>query len=120
MLNVSVRPQVTAVAAVSALAATAGEMSSDQFLVEQIAAGSKPAMHALFVRHRTYVYRWLLRFVGNETHAEDLLSEVFLDVWRQAGRFQCRMLNRTKKSRPQSLIRRMTRKSPCRKRTGGH
>jgi DNA-directed RNA polymerase specialized sigma24 family protein len=39
---------------------------------------------------RTYVYRWLLRFVSNETLAEDLLSEVFLDVWRQAGRFQCR------------------------------
>ena len=47
-------------------------------------------MQALFARHRTYVYRWLLRFVSNETLAEDLLSEVFLDVWRQAGRFQCR------------------------------
>ena len=90
MLNVSVRPQPAAVAAVSALAATAGKTSSDEVLVEQIAAGSKPAMQALFARHRTYVYRWLLRFVSNETLAEDLLSEVFLDVWRQAGRFQCR------------------------------
>src|SRR5260370_30209038 len=90
MLNVSVRPQPAAVAAVSALAATAGKTSSDEVLVEQIAAGSKPAMQALFARHRTYVYRWLLRFVSNETLAEDLLSEVFLDVWHQAGRFQCR------------------------------
>jgi hypothetical protein len=90
MLNASVRPQPTAVAAVSALAATAGKTSSDEILVEQIAAGSKPAMQALFARHRTYVYRWLLRFVSNETLAEDLLNEVFLDVWRQAGRFQCR------------------------------
>src|SRR5258708_29746689 len=47
-------------------------------------------MQALFARHRTYVYRWLLRFVSNETLAEELLSEVFLDVWRQAGRFECR------------------------------
>jgi RNA polymerase sigma-70 factor (ECF subfamily) len=47
-------------------------------------------MQALFARHRTYVYRWLLRFVSNETLAEDLPSEVFLDVWRQAGRFQRR------------------------------
>src|SRR6266511_1167166 len=46
MLNVSVRPQPAAVAAVSALAATAGETSSDEILVEQIAAGSKPAMQA--------------------------------------------------------------------------
>jgi RNA polymerase sigma-70 factor (ECF subfamily) len=66
-----------------------GKTSSDEILVEQIAAGSKPAVQALFARHRTYVYRWLLRFVSNETLAEDLLSEVFLDVWRQAGRFQC-------------------------------
>ena len=90
MLNVFVRPQPAAVAAVSALAATAGKTSSDEILVEQIAAGSKPAMQALFARHRTYVYRWLLRFVSNETLAEDLLSEVFLDVWRQAGQFEGR------------------------------
>src|SRR5262249_27293183 len=90
MLNVPVRPQPAAVAAVSALAATVGETSSDENLVKQIAVGSKPAMHALFARHRTYVYRWLLRFVSNATLAEDLLSEVFLDVWCQAGRFQCR------------------------------
>jgi RNA polymerase sigma-70 factor (ECF subfamily) len=86
----SVRPQPAAVVAASALAATAGDISSDEILIEQIAAGSKPAMQALFARHRTYVYRWLVRFVRNETLAEDLLSEVFLDVWRQAGRFQCR------------------------------
>jgi RNA polymerase sigma-70 factor (ECF subfamily) len=49
-------------------------------------------MQALFARHRTPLYRWLLRFVDNETLAEDLLSEVFLDVWRQAGRFEGRSL----------------------------
>jgi RNA polymerase sigma-70 factor, ECF subfamily len=90
MLNVSVRPQPAAIAAVSALAATAGKTSSDEILLEQIAAGSKSAMQILFARHRTYVYRWLLRLVSNETLAEVLLSEVFLDVWRQAGRFECR------------------------------
>jgi hypothetical protein len=57
MLNVSVRPQPAAVAAVSALAGTSGETSSDEFLVEQIAAGSKPAMQTLFARHRTYASR---------------------------------------------------------------
>jgi RNA polymerase sigma-70 factor, ECF subfamily len=90
MPNVSVRLHRAAVAAVSAFAATAGKTSSDEILIEEIAAGSKPAMHALFARHRTYVYRWLLRFVSSETLAEDLLSEVFLDVWRQAARFQRR------------------------------
>jgi len=90
MLNVSVRPQPAAVAAASALATAAAKTSSDENLVNQIAAGSKSAMQALFARHRTYVYRWLLRFVSNEALAEDLLSEVFVDVWRQAGRFQYR------------------------------
>jgi RNA polymerase sigma-70 factor (ECF subfamily) len=75
---------------VPAIAATAAETSSDEVLVERIAAGNKLAMQALFARYRTPVYRWLLRLVSNETLAEDLLSEVFLDVWRQAGRFECR------------------------------
>ena len=90
MLNVFTCPQ-SAAAAVSAVAATAPDISSDVTLVNRIAAGDKHAMHALFARHRTPVYRWLLRFVSNETLAEDLLSEVFLDVWRQAAdRFEGR------------------------------
>jgi RNA polymerase sigma-70 factor, ECF subfamily len=80
----------SATAAVSAIAAGAGETSSDVILVNRIAAGDKLAMHALFARHRTSIYRWLLRFVGSEALAEDLLSEVFLDVWRQADRFEGR------------------------------
>jgi RNA polymerase sigma-70 factor, ECF subfamily len=40
---------------------------SDETLVARIAAGDKLAMQVLFARHRTPVYRWLLRFVGNET-----------------------------------------------------
>ena len=73
-----------------AIAATAGEYSSDEILVERIAAGDKLAMQVLFARHSTNIYRWLLRFVGNETVAEDLLSDVFFDVWRQAGRYEGR------------------------------
>jgi RNA polymerase sigma-70 factor, ECF subfamily len=89
MFHSSVRPR-SAVAAAPAIAATAGEYSSDEMLVERIAAGDKLAMQVLFARHRTPVYRWLYRFVGNETVAEDLLSDVFFDVWQQAGRFEGR------------------------------
>jgi hypothetical protein len=46
-------------------------------LVSRIANGNKLAMQVLFARRRIRVYRWLLRFVGNETVAEDLLSDVF-------------------------------------------
>ena len=51
----------------SANAAVFARDSSDEILVERIAAGDKLAMQVLFARHRTPVYRWLLRFVGNET-----------------------------------------------------
>ena len=84
-----VRPG-SAAAAVPAIAVTTGEYSSDEILVERIAAGDKLAMQVLFARHRTNIYRWLLRFVGNEIVAEDLLSDVFFDVWQQAGRFERR------------------------------
>jgi RNA polymerase sigma-70 factor, ECF subfamily len=90
MLNAFIRPR-SAVTAVSAVAAaTAEESSSDKILVERIAAGDKVAMQALFARHRTPIYRWLLRFVSDPTLAEDLLSEVFLDVWTQADCFEGR------------------------------
>jgi len=76
--------------AADAPATAAGEASSDEMLIARVAGGDRLAMQTLFARHRTPVYRWLLRLVGNETVAEDLFSDVFLDVWRQAGRFQAR------------------------------
>jgi Sigma-70 region 2 len=87
MINISLRPRSAAVAVPAKATAT---HSSDEMLVARIAKGDRLAMQSLFARHRTPVYRWLLRFVGNETVAEDLLSDVFLDVWRQADRFEGR------------------------------
>src|SRR6476469_10706024 len=76
--------------AADAPATAAGEASSDEMLIARIAGGDRLAMQTLFARHRTPLYRWLLRLVGNETVAEDLLSHVFFDVWQQAGRFEGR------------------------------
>ncbi|HET7252987.1 MAG TPA: sigma-70 family RNA polymerase sigma factor [Xanthobacteraceae bacterium] len=64
--------------------------SSDQALIERIASGDKLAMRALFARHHVRVYRFILRLVRDETLAEDLIGEVFLDVWRQAASFKAR------------------------------
>ena len=63
---------------------------SDETLIQNIAAGDKRAMQVLFGRHNVKVYRFILRMVGREAVAEDLLNEVFLDVWRQAGKFEGR------------------------------
>jgi RNA polymerase sigma-70 factor, ECF subfamily len=70
--------------------AAAGESSSDKALIRRIAAGDQSAMRALFARYRVTLYRWLLRLVDDATLADDLLSEVFLDVWRQAASFEAR------------------------------
>src|SRR5437763_2687635 len=68
----------------------AREISSDEVLIRRIAGGDQLAMQTLFARHRVALYRWLLRLVGDEALAEDLLSDVFLDVWRQAAKFEAR------------------------------
>ena len=68
----------------------AAQATSDEMLVEGIAEGSKPAMHILYARHRVRVYRFILRMVRDTTTAEDLVSQVFLDVWRTAGQFEGR------------------------------
>src|SRR5262245_31927274 len=77
-------------AAASAEWAAARESSSDETLARRIAAGDQSALRALFARYRVRVYRWLLRLVDDEALAEDLLSEVFLDVWRHAASFEAR------------------------------
>ncbi len=63
---------------------------SDEALIGRVAAGDKLAMQVLFARHHVRVYRFVLRLVRDQTVAEDLINEVFLDVWRQANRFEAR------------------------------
>jgi RNA polymerase sigma-70 factor (ECF subfamily) len=66
------------------------QTTSDEVLIGRIASGDRLAMQVLFARHHVRVYRFVLRLVRNEATAEDLTSEVFLDVWRQAGKFEGR------------------------------
>ncbi len=63
---------------------------SDEALIEKVAAGNRLAMQVLFARHHVRVYRFVLRIVGNDAIAEDVTSEAFLSVWRQAHRFEAR------------------------------
>src|SRR5712692_8607041 len=62
--------------------------TSDEALISLIADGDKRAMQVLYARHNVRVYRFILRLTGNQSLAEDLVSEVFLDVWRQAEGFE--------------------------------
>ena len=64
--------------------------TSDAALIQSIADGNRDAMRVLFARYNVRIYRFLLRFIADNSAAEDLVSEVFLDVWRQAAGFQGR------------------------------
>jgi RNA polymerase sigma-70 factor (ECF subfamily) len=68
----------------------AAQATSDEMLLQGIAGGGRTAMHVLYSRHNVRVYRFILRMVRDVTTAEDLVSQVFLDVWRTAGQFEGR------------------------------
>jgi len=71
-------------------ALSATQATSDEVLIGRIANGDRLAMQVLFARHHVRVFRFVLRLVREEATAEDLISEGFLDVWRQAGKFEGR------------------------------
>jgi RNA polymerase sigma-70 factor (ECF subfamily) len=66
------------------------QAARDEVLIARIAQGDRLAMQVLYPRHHVRVFRFGLRLVRNQQVAEDLISEVFLDVWRQAGKFEGR------------------------------
>src|SRR6204780_5121500 len=63
---------------------------ADELLIGRVARGDRLAMQVLFARHHVRIYRYVLRLMRDEMAAEDVISEVFLDVWRQANRFEGR------------------------------
>lgn len=79
-----------ALAGVASSAHSAVKKTSDETLIGLIARGDKDAMRLLFARHNVRVFRFLRRMVDNEATAEDLLNEVFIEIWRNAGRFDAR------------------------------
>ena len=62
----------------------------DRQLLSMIASGDRLAMRNLYARHNVLVYRFVLRLIGDASKAEEVVSDVFFNVWRQAGRFEGR------------------------------
>jgi len=58
--------------------------------MRRVAAADKGAMHTLFSKYHVAVYRFVVQRLGDKALAEDVTSEVFLDVWRDARRFEGR------------------------------
>jgi len=63
---------------------------TDLELLKRIAASDAVALQALFARHNVRIFRFIMRLVANEAIAEELTNEVFVDVWKNAGKFEAR------------------------------
>src|SRR6516162_1282176 len=65
-----------------------GADASDEALIKAIGHRDRHAMAVLYGRHHVRVYRFALRVTGDATLAEDMVSDVFLEVCRHADRFK--------------------------------
>ena len=56
-------------------------------MVKSVAAGDEMALASLYDRYRLILFGLLTRILNSRTEAEDVLQEVFLQVWRRASDF---------------------------------
>jgi RNA polymerase sigma-70 factor (ECF subfamily) len=61
--------------------------SSDVDLMLGIQSGDADALSQLYDRYNGIVKALILRIIHNETEADDLLQEVFMEIWNQAKNF---------------------------------
>lgn len=67
-----------------------GSMHNDGELVRRVADGDKAAIRLLFHRHHARIFRFVARMTRSESVADDVANDVFLELWRQAGKFEGR------------------------------
>ncbi|MFZ0310111.1 MAG: sigma-70 family RNA polymerase sigma factor [Candidatus Sulfotelmatobacter sp.] len=61
--------------------------SADLAMVTSLKAGDQGAMAELYDRYSSVVYAVALRVLGDTGAAEDVLQEIFLQLWRNPGAF---------------------------------
>src|SRR6185503_19365584 len=77
-------------AAIARLQPAAESQAEDESGLRRIASGDQGAAAGLYDRHARPLYSLILRILGNETEAEDVLQDVFAQAFRQAARYDSR------------------------------
>lgn len=60
---------------------------SDVDLLHAVARGDEAALARLYDQYRTILFGLLIRILGSREEAEDVLQDVFIQVWRRAADF---------------------------------
>jgi RNA polymerase sigma-70 factor (ECF subfamily) len=63
-------------------------IDEDARLLKLVAQGDESAFEELVKKHEIVVFNTIYRFTGNQDDVADLAQEIFLKVWRNAGKFQ--------------------------------
>ncbi|HTT07853.1 MAG TPA: RNA polymerase sigma factor [Gammaproteobacteria bacterium] len=80
----------TNAAASATLADVEAEVAADEDLMLRYAAGEAAAFDALYERHKGGVYRYLLRQLRDQTLAEELFQDIWLNLINARGRYRVR------------------------------
>ena len=59
----------------------------DTVLIERMTVGDESALSTLYDRYSGMLYSMLLRILQDTQAAEEILQDLFLQLWRTAGRF---------------------------------